>query len=236
MQERLCRDRTFATAPRVAAEPLLRSDRLPVLTVVAVDDTFVVVDKPSGLLSVPGRGPDKQDCLSARVQREFPDALIVHRLDMETSGLMVFARGLAAQRALSRWFEQRQVDKRYEAVADGLLLHDAGRMDWPLIVDWPNRPRQKVDMEWGKPSVTHYRVLHRDMVARTTRVELTPVTGRSHQLRVHLATLGHAILGDSLYASANVASASRLNLHATGLSFPHPQSATVCAYQSPAPF
>lgn len=206
------------------------------LAVVAIDDTFVVVDKPSGLLSVPGRGPEKQDCVSARVQREFPDALIVHRLDMETSGLMVFARGLAAQRALSRSFEQRQVDKRYEAVADGLLLHDEGQLEWPLIADWPNRPRQKVDMAWGKPSVTRYRVLGRDEVAATTRVELTPITGRSHQLRVHLATLGHAILGDSLYASARAANASRLHLHATHLSFPHPNSAVDCTYQSVAPF
>ena len=160
----------------------------------------VVVDKPSGLLSVPGRGEDKQDCAWARVAATFPHALIVHRLDQSTSGLIVFGRGEAMQRALSEAFAARLVDKRYEAVVAGLVERDAFEIDLPLIVDWPNRPRQMIDHARGKPSLTRVRVLRRDVAAGTTRVELEPVTGRSHQLRVHLLAAGHPILGDALYA------------------------------------
>lgn len=204
--------------------------------VVERDASFIVVDKPSGMLAVPGRGPDKADCLSARVQRDFPDALIVHRLDMETSGLMLFALGIDAQRALGRAFEQRVVYKRYEAIVDGLLASDAGSIDLPLICDWPNRPRQTVDHERGKPSLTHYRVMHRDAIAQRTRVSLTPVTGRSHQLRVHMAALGHPIVGDSLYASRPPAEGERLLLHATDLAFPHPHTGATASVRSVAPF
>lgn len=206
------------------------------IDIVTIDEPFIVVNKPSGLLSVPGRGPDKQDCLSARVQREFPEALVVHRLDMETSGLMVFARGIDAQRALGRAFEQRLVHKQYEAVVDGLLASDAGSIDLPLICDWPNRPRQMVSHEHGKPSTTHYHVIERDAHGKRTRVALTPVTGRSHQLRVHMAALGHPIIGDSLYASAPPAVGERLLLHATQLSFPHPVSGAAVTVVSPVPF
>lgn len=192
------------------------------IDIVTLDEHFIVVNKPSGLLSVPGRGPDKQDCLSARVQREFPDALVVHRLDMETSGLMVFARGIDAQRALGRAFEQRTVQKQYIAIVTGLLTTDHGTVDLPLICDWPNRPRQMVSHELGKPSTTHYQVMARDVHGPHTRVALTPITGRSHQLRVHMAALGHPILGDSLYASAPPTAGERLLLHATTLRFPHP--------------
>lgn len=236
MQERLCRDHTLTTTTRVAAESLLQSNRLSVLAVVAIDDSFIVVDKPSGLLSVPGRGPDKQDCLSARVQREFPDALIVHRLDMETSGLMVFGRGIEAQRALGRAFEQRRVGKRYEAVVDGLLADDSGTVDLPLICDWPNRPRQMVSHELGKPSTTHYQVISRDEQTARTRVSMTPVTGRSHQLRVHMAALGHPIIGDSLYAVTAPAPGERLLLHAAELSFPHPRTGEAVTVRSAVPF
>jgi tRNA pseudouridine32 synthase / 23S rRNA pseudouridine746 synthase len=202
-----------------------------------IDDAFIVINKPSGLLSVPGRGPDKADCAASRVQQAFPDALTVHRLDMETSGLMLFARGINSQRELSRAFESRQIEKRYVAVVDGLMESDSGDIDLPLICDWPNRPRQIVDHTIGKPSLTRYRVLSRDETAKTTRVELSPVTGRSHQLRVHLASIDHCILGDSLYATPSALAAStRLLLHATFLRFAHPVSDTVVNFDCDATF
>ncbi|WP_431266038.1 RluA family pseudouridine synthase [Roseateles chitinivorans] len=201
------------------------------------DAGCVVVDKPSGLLSVPGRGEDKQDCAWARVVAEFPDALIVHRLDQSTSGLIVFGRGQAMQRALSEAFASRLVDKRYEAVVAGLVERDAFEIDLPLIVDWPNRPRQMIDHERGKPSLTRVRVLHRDVAAGTTRVELEPVTGRSHQLRVHLLAAGHPILGDALYAPPEVlAQAPRLLLHARDLRLPAVLDAPALSLHSPPGF
>ena len=204
------------------------------------DDTLLVLDKPSGLLAVPGRGPDKQDCLSARVQARYPDALIVHRLDMATSGLMVMARGSTAQRALSRAFAAREVSKRYVAIVAGRL--DAapggwGTIDLPIIVDWPNRPMRIVDHLLGKPSLTRWRVLGYDVTGSNTRVELEPVTGRSHQLRVHLRELGHPILGDTLYAPPAVQiQAGRLLLHACVLHFAHPLTGEALSFESPAPF
>lgn len=205
--------------------------------VLHADDHRVVVDKPSGLLSVPGRGEDKQDCAWARVAARWPDALIVHRLDQSTSGLIVFARGEAMQRALSEAFAARLVDKRYEAVVHGLVARDAFEIDLPLIVDWPNRPRQMVDAERGKPSLTRVRVLHRDLAAGTTRVELEPVTGRSHQLRVHLLAAGHPILGDALYAPPEVlARAPRLLLHARDLRLPAVLDAPPLSLHSPPAF
>ncbi|WP_377156046.1 pseudouridine synthase [Roseateles sp. UC29_93] len=210
---------------------------LPALTIVHADRWRVVVDKPSGLLSVPGRGEHKQDCAWARVAAEFPDALIVHRLDQSTSGLIVFARGEAMQRALSEAFAARLVDKRYEAVVAGIVERDAFEIDLPLIVDWPNRPRQMVDHERGKPSLTRVRVLDRDVAARTTRVELEPVTGRSHQLRVHLLAAGLPILGDALYAPPEVlAQAPRLLLHARDLNLPAVLDATPLSLHSPPDF
>ncbi|MEC5396860.1 RluA family pseudouridine synthase [Uliginosibacterium sp. H1] len=205
------------------------------LALVHHDDAMVVVDKPAGLLSVPGRGDDKQDCMAARVQAAFPDALIVHRLDMGTSGLLVLARGAAMHRLLSIAFLQRKVGKRYVAIVAGRMTQAEGEIDLPLITDWPNRPRQKVHHDIGKPSLTRYRVLSRD--ADSTRVELEPLTGRSHQLRVHLQQIGHPILGDELYADAgSVARAPRLLLHAESLSFTHPVSGETMHFQSPAPF
>lgn len=204
------------------------------------DDALLVLDKPAGLLAVPGRGPDKQDCLAARVQAHYPDALVVHRLDMDTSGLMLMARGPAAQRALSRAFAARTVKKRYLAVVAGRLQPPAeawGCVDLPLVCDWPNRPRQIVDHALGKPSLTRWRVLGHDAAADTTRVELEPVTGRSHQLRVHLAELGHPILGDPLYAPVAVhARSARLLLHAWMLDFAHPLTGAPLAFERPAPF
>ena len=206
-------------------------EELPVLF---SDDTLVVIDKPAGLLAVPGRGEQLRDCVATRLRACFADALVVHRLDQATSGLMLFARGAAAQRSLSRLFEARRVAKRYLALVDGLIDRDAGSIDLPLLADWPNRPRQQVDIRRGKASLTHWRVLSRDVAARTTRVELEPVTGRSHQLRVHLLAIGHPIVGDALYAPA--LAAPRLMLHACALALPHPHDGRALNFSSQAPF
>lgn len=205
-------------------------------SVVFADRHLIVADKPAGLLSVPGRDPAHRDCLIARLQPTYPDALIVHRLDMATSGLLVLARGPAVHRELSRAFRERAVHKRYIALVAGLLADDAGEIDLPLICDWPNRPRQKIDHNLGKPSLTRYRVLARDTARGQTRVALEPVTGRSHQLRVHLAALGHPILGDPLYGTTPPAPGARLDLHAEYLAFRHPASGDSCAFSRPAPF
>jgi tRNA pseudouridine32 synthase/23S rRNA pseudouridine746 synthase len=267
------------------------------------DDSLLIVNKPAGLLAVPGRGADKQDCLYARIQQEFPDALVVHRLDMATSGLMVFARSAAMQRRLSEMFREREVQKRYVAVVAGNVEQPTGEVNLPIVADWPNRPLRKIDAELGKPSLTRYRVLgfgesvhasipdvttgkttshpttqpedgcqvvgyshstrpsrNDDQVAGyqhersissepspvspdvskgehvvdTTRLELEPVTGRTHQLRVHMAAIGHPILGDTLYGDAS--SAPRLLLHARMLSFTHPLGAEILTLVSEAPF
>ncbi|CAN5853411.1 bifunctional tRNA pseudouridine(32) synthase/23S rRNA pseudouridine(746) synthase RluA [soil metagenome] len=205
------------------------------LEIAHADDACIVCVKASGMLSVPGR--TEPDCLSARVQARFADALVVHRLDMATSGLMLFARGLDAQRQLSRAFAAREVEKRYIAVVHGHIAQAAGEVDLPLIADWPNRPMQKVDTEHGKPSLTRYRVLSHDLLADTTCVELQPVTGRAHQLRVHMQAIGHAIVGDALYAPAAVGARSdRLLLHAAFLRFAHPVSGEAITVESAAPF
>ena len=211
---------------------------MPSLTFHHADEYLLVVEKPAGLLSVPGRSPELADCLIARVQVDHPDALTVHRLDQVTSGLVVIARGAAMQRALSMQFEQRQVAKGYEALVEGLVsggdaAEDAGEIDLPLIRDWPNRPRQKVDHEAGKPSLTRWRVLARDAATSRTRLALEPVTGRSHQLRVHLASIGHPIVGDDFYGAAP---ATRVCLHAVRLGFAHPATGVWQAWVSPAPF
>jgi tRNA pseudouridine32 synthase/23S rRNA pseudouridine746 synthase len=202
------------------------------------DSELLVLDKPAGLLCVPGRGADKQDCLSARAQRRWPDALVVHRLDMATSGLVLMARGAAMQRALSDAFAAQQVGKRYEAIVDG-LLDDAGQwqeIDAPIAADWPRRPLRVIDPQ-GKPSRTRWRVLAPMPDQGATRVLLAPLTGRTHQLRVHLAHIGHAILGDALYGSEAVQRrAPRLLLHASMLSFAHPFTGVPLGFESPAPF
>ncbi|MDN3639742.1 pseudouridine synthase [Simiduia curdlanivorans] len=187
------------------------------------DEFFLVVNKPAKMLSVPGRGPENQDCLISRVQRHFPEALSVHRLDYATSGLIIVARSKDVHRQLSILFEQRKIEKSYTAIVSGIIEDDAGSVDLPLICDWPNRPLQKVDMETGKPSRTLYQCVERNQANNSTRVILTPVTGRSHQLRVHMQQLGHPILGDQFYAPEPVRNASPfLCLHATQLSFTHP--------------
>ncbi len=191
------------------------------------DDYLLVAVKPAGLLSVPGRGPDKQDCLSARVQAHFPDTLVVHRLDMATSGLMLFARGAEMQRKLSMMFQDRVMDKRYIAVCAGKLEHPQGEIDLPIAPDWANRPLQRIDVEIGKPSLTRYRLLLQE--SDRSRVELEPVTGRTHQLRLHLTSLGHPILGDALYGDED--SAPRLLLHAFMLRFTHPISGELLTFE-----
>ena len=183
-----------------------------------VDPALLVVNKPAGLLAVPGRGEDKQDCLIHRLQTVHPEALIVHRLDQATSGLMVLARSPEVHRRLSWFFRSRQVEKHYTARVQGHLVGQ-GEIDLPLSPDWPNRPRQQVDAAQGKPSLTRWQALDHDPVTNQTRVYLEPVIGRTHQLRVHLRAIGHPIVGDTLYDQPD---AGRLMLHAHHLALPHP--------------
>jgi len=200
------------------------------------DEHLIVVNKPAGLLAVPGRGADKQDCMSSRVQAEFTDALVVHRLDMATSGLLLLARGAEMQRRLSQMFSEREIHKCYVAVVSGRIESATGEIALPLSGDWPNRPRQKVDYAAGKPSLTRYRLLAHDASAETSRVELEPVTGRTHQLRVHMAVIGHPILGDALYKGTAGDKAARMMLHACLLSFIHPFSGEPLLLMSDPPF
>lgn len=213
------------------------------LEVVFDDDHLLVLNKPSGLLSVPGRGEDKQDCLITRAQAQWPEALTVHRLDMSTSGLMVIAKGPEMQRSLSQAFAQREVHKIYEAIVAGELSNtETSNADvWsdihmPLLIDWPNRPKSKVDWEHGKASHTQWRVKNSNL-KNATRVELQPITGRTHQLRLHMMAIGHAILGDALYASPDIqAQSTRLLLHARVLQLKHPVTAEWMAFESTVPF
>ena len=212
------------------------------LTCLHADDALLVLAKPAGLLSVPGRGADKQDCASARASQQWPGALVVHRLDMATSGLLLMARTPEVQRALSQAFADRQVEKRYQAIVQGCVAAPESQGGWgdielPIAADWERRPLRVIDHERGKPSHTRWRVLASDAAAQTSRLELSPVTGRTHQLRLHLAAIGHAILGDALYADASVqARAPRLLLHATRLAFAHPLSGAWVQYALPPDF
>jgi tRNA pseudouridine32 synthase/23S rRNA pseudouridine746 synthase len=194
--------------------------------IVHVDARVVAINKPAGLLSVPGRGPDKQDCALHRVLQQHPEALVVHRLDQATSGLLLFARTLQAQREISADFEQRRTHKQYEAIVWGELQDESGEIDLPLGADWPNRPRQQVDLIHGRPSLTRWRRLRAQ--DGQTRLQLQPISGRAHQLRVHLLAIGHAIVGDALYDPARPAA--RLMLHATHLELPG------LSLKSPCPF
>ena len=193
----------------------------PYLTVVYSDEAVLVLDKPSGLLTVPGRDPAHRDSLASRAQERYPGALIVHRLDMDTSGLVVMARNPEVHRNLSSQFQDRRVEKSYFARVWGEPAEDAGEVDLPLICDWPNRPRQKVDFEVGKPSRTLWKKV--STAAGSSLLQLIPITGRSHQLRVHMQAIGHPILGDPFYAHPQaLAAALRLLLHAAELAFAHP--------------
>ena len=217
----------------------------PYLDIIFQDDDILVLNKSSGLLSVPGRLPEHQDCLQNRVQRVLPTATIVHRLDMATSGIIIMALNKPAHVAISRQFEQRKTQKSYVARVFGHIKPHQGSVDLPLICDWPNRPKQKVDHENGKQSLTHYQVLgyselsadDESLGGESTLVELTPITGRSHQLRVHMLALGHPILGDRLYAQGQALTASeRLQLHAKNLSLSHPVTNELLSFVSPCPF
>ncbi len=211
----------------------------PYLEVVHKDDDLLVLNKPSGLLSVPGKAPEHADCLESRAQEAFPQARIVHRLDMATSGLLIMAMNPAAHRHLGLQFERRKTEKTYIARVWGRLEPETGEVDLPLICDWPNRPKQMVCHERGKKALTTWRVLaHEELeCGPATRVELTPFTGRSHQLRVHMLSLGHVILGDHFYATgAPLDAAPRLQLHAERLSVFHPADGTRMNFHVPCPF
>jgi len=203
----------------------------PYLSIVYQDDDLLIVNKPSGLLTVPGKDPKHADCLIARINRVFPTAKIVHRLDMATSGIICLAMHKEAHRNLSIQFQDRKTAKRYIARVFGKLEQETGSVDLPLTCDWPNRPKQMVDHDNGKPSLTHFKVLEYEQNA--TRVELTPITGRSHQLRVHMLSLGHPILGDKLYAHPEAfAMAPRLQLHAEMLTLAHPASGETLIFEA----
>ncbi|WP_090522556.1 RluA family pseudouridine synthase [Paracoccus isoporae] len=198
------------------------------------DHEILVVNKQAGLLSVPGRSAEKADCLIHRLRGPFPTVLLVHRLDMDTSGVMVFALTPHAQRHLSKQFEERRVKKAYLARLSGRVAEKTGTVDLPLTVDWPNRPRQKVDPEHGRPARTDWRVIRASEAE--TRIRLFPLTGRSHQLRVHMSETGHPILGDPLYATGAAADHPRLMLHAESLRIRHPDSGVQIGFSAPAPF
>lgn len=204
------------------------------LSFLHVDHQVVVVDKPSGLLSVPGRGEHLADCLISRVQAVYPEALLVHRLDRDTSGVIIFALTPHAQKSLGQQFEQRKTKKTYVARVWGQVSPPKGTVDLPLIVDWPNRPLQKVCHDTGKPAVTDYRVVRQDETE--TRVRLYPQTGRSHQLRVHMQALGHPILGDPFYAAGPAREFPRLMLHSETLKFRHPETGQGIQITAKAPF
>ncbi len=198
------------------------------------DHELLLVNKPSGLLSVPGKGAHLADCLVSRVQAVFPDALLVHRLDRDTSGVMVFAMTAHAQRHLGLQFEKRTMKKTYVARVFGHVADKEGRVDLPLIVDWPNRPKQHVDHENGKQAVTDWRVMRYE--DNTTRLRLFPQTGRSHQLRVHMLEIGHPILGDPFYATGPARDAPRLMLHAESLRLRHPDGGKGLTFKAKCPF
>lgn len=204
------------------------------LDILHVDHEILVVNKPSGLLSVPGKGPGLSDCLLTRLQAAFPEALLIHRLDRDTSGVMVFALTPYAQRHLGLQFEKRQVKKVYVARVAGHISEKTGTVDLPLIVDWPNRPKQKVDHEHGRSALTEWRVVR--VSDDETRVRLFPKTGRSHQLRVHMKEIGHPILGDPFYAEGTAREHPRLMLHAESLRFRHPDGGVGMTFSSKAPF
>ncbi|UTW55121.1 bifunctional tRNA pseudouridine(32) synthase/23S rRNA pseudouridine(746) synthase RluA [Kordiimonas sp. SCSIO 12610] len=207
----------------------------PLLQIVYQDDDIIVLNKQSGLLSVPGKHDDHKDCLESRVQAEFVGASTIHRLDMDTSGLLVMAMHKDAHRYIGYQFEHRLTSKTYIARVYGNVKEDRGSIDLPLICDWPNRPKQKVDHDNGRSALTHYEVIDRG--GNETRVKLTPVTGRSHQLRVHMLELGHPILGDRFYADGEALEmAPRLMLHAEAITIRHPSTKQMMTFNAGTPF
>ena len=205
------------------------------LDILYIDEDVLVVNKPSGLLTVPGKELKHHDSLELRVKIEYPNSFLVHRLDMDTSGVIIFAMSKSTQRALNLQFEKRIVKKLYEARVFGNIKEDNGFIDLPLIVDWPNRPLQKIDAKEGKSALTHWQVLDRE--GDVTRVALMPETGRTHQLRVHMMSLGHTILGDRFYGNvAEINLANELQLHAKDLMIIHPKNGKKITFKAPLPF
>lgn len=215
--------------------PVLKSFEYDPSWVLFADDAIIVANKPSGLLSVPGRGADKQECLLSHLKQSYPDALIVHRLDMDTSGLMVLARNKEAHRHLSRQFQERQTQKRYNALCSGIISQSKGSVCMPMRCDWERRPLQRVDFVHGKHAQTEWQVIQQHN--HHFSIELTPVSGRSHQLRLHMQMLGHPILGDNLYADYYaLQQAERLCLHAQYLAFTHPTNQQWLGFSIPPEF
>ena len=205
------------------------------LDILYIDEDVLVVNKPSGLLTVPGKELKHHDSLELRVKIEYPNSFLVHRLDMDTSGVIIFALNKSTQRSLNLQFEKRIVKKLYEARVFGNIKEDNGFIDLPLIVDWPNRPLQKIDAKEGKSALTHWQVLDRE--GDVTRVALMPETGRTHQLRVHMMSLGHTILGDRFYGNvAEINLANELQLHAKDLMIIHPKNGKKITFKAPLPF
>ena len=205
------------------------------LDILYIDDDVLVVNKPSGLLTVPGKELKHHDSLELRVKIEYPNSFLIHRLDMDTSGVIIFALSKSTQRSLNLQFEKRIVKKLYEARVFGNITEDNGFIDLPLIVDWPNRPLQKIDAKEGKSALTHWQVLDRE--GDITRVALMPETGRTHQLRVHMMSLGHTILGDRFYGNvAEINLANELQLHAKDLMIIHPKNGKKITFKAPLPF
>ena len=205
------------------------------LDILYIDEDVLVVNKPSGLLTVPGKELKHHDSLELRVKIEYPNSFLVHRLDMDTSGVIIFALSKSTQRSLNLQFEKRIVKKLYEARVFGNIKEDNGFIDLPLIVDWPNRPLQKIDAKEGKSALTHWQVLDRE--GDVTRVALMPETGRTHQLRVHMMSLGHTILGDRFYGNvAEINLANELQLHAKDLMIHHPKNGKKIIFKAPLPF
>ncbi|MFK8040708.1 RluA family pseudouridine synthase [Congregibacter sp.] len=203
--------------------------------VIYADESLLLIRKPDLLLSVPGRHPLNHDCMITRLQERYPDALVVHRLDLDTSGIMIVARGKPSQAALSRLFQERSVDKQYRAWVAGNVADDEGKIDLPIARDWENRPLQKICAETGKKSLTYFKVLKREN--GNSYLELQPATGRTHQLRIHCREMGHPILGCDMYAPpAILGSAPRLMLHASRIAFPHPVTGRKLVGHCPAPF
>ncbi|MFD1696958.1 RluA family pseudouridine synthase [Roseibium aestuarii] len=216
-------------------EPFVYDPPMDPLKVLFADDDLLVIDKPEGLLSVPGRPEAHKDSVATRAQALYPGARIVHRLDLDTSGVMVLAMNPEAHRHLGLQFERRHTKKTYIARVWGLIEAESGDIDLPMRVDWPNRPRQMICFEEGRPAQTHWQVLKREDTI--TRVELNPKTGRSHQLRVHMLSIGHPIIGDRLYAHEEALKAApRLNLHAEKLSVRHPVGGAWMRFKAPCPF
>lgn len=206
------------------------------LDVAYIDDDLLMVNKPAGLLTVPGKGKDKQDCLVSRVHKDFPEALVVHRLDMATSGLLILARNKFIQGKLGDKFQHHEVKKKYIAVVDGHMTAKQGVIELPLLTDWPNRPKQMVTFQLGKASITHFQVIANNP-DNTSSLKLSPLTGRTHQLRVHMQSLGHPIVGDRLYGKTNNSHADgRLMLHAMELKFSHPKTGKIISIHQPADF